>query len=136
SVVAHIVQLIQFTLPAEIELIQQPSPEPVSVSVNRFPAEQILLELVASARDGMPRGGTLTLESFNSEVDEAFSRDHPTVPPGAYGVLRVSDKSIVKDIRDAEFPSRTLLSQAVEPLWLEGLNAATRLAGGYLWWYS
>ena len=135
SVVADVIQLMQFTFPANISVKAQPPAEPVRVTTDRFPARQIFLELVGGARERMPRGGTISLDCLNEEITEEFSRDHPAVPPGRYGVLRITDTG-TSAVRDGRFPSAGLLAPGGVPGWLEGLQAAIRLAGGYLWCYS
>jgi signal transduction histidine kinase len=53
--------------------------------------EQVLLNLTVNASDAMPLGGKLTVETQNLIVDQEFARTHPSVEPGAYVVLSVSD---------------------------------------------
>jgi CheY-like chemotaxis protein len=53
--------------------------------------QQVLMNLVVNARDSMPEGGKVTLETRNVEVDESFSKQHPEVPPGRYVYLGVTD---------------------------------------------
>jgi two-component system CheB/CheR fusion protein len=135
SVVSDVAPLMKFTFPVNLKLELRPGKEPVQVTADRFPAQQILLELAGGARERMPRGGTVTLESFNSEVTDEFSREHPAIPPGHYGVLRVTDTPSTA-MQDGRFSSAALLSQSASSGWLEGLQAAIRLAGGFLWCYS
>ena len=73
----------------ELEFVAEPTLKPVRA--DRGQLEQILINLAVNARDAMPRGGKLTIETTNAEVDETYTRTRAELHPGSYVVLNVSD---------------------------------------------
>jgi PAS domain S-box-containing protein len=74
-----------------VQIVFQLDPRQQRVRVDSGQIEQVLLNLVANARDAMTNGGTVTIETSRTKVDAHYSRMHPDLPEGTYVVLSVSD---------------------------------------------
>jgi PAS domain S-box-containing protein len=90
-------QLLSRTLGEHIGLTINASPDLAPVEADRGQLEQVLLNLAINARDAMPGGGQLTIETDNTDVDEAYAATHPGLRPGSYIRLRVSDTGVGMD---------------------------------------
>ena len=73
----------------DLQLVLRPDLGMVSADPGQL--EQVLMNLVVNARDAMPKGGTLTIETANVELDESYSGRHLAVKPGPYAQIAVSD---------------------------------------------
>jgi signal transduction histidine kinase len=62
-----------------------------------FQLEEVLLNLASNARDAMPQGGTLSIETEPADLDAAFVRQHPGAHPGPHVVIRVRDDGVGMD---------------------------------------
>jgi two-component system cell cycle sensor histidine kinase/response regulator CckA len=99
--VADVEPMLRRLLPGDIELEVHYSGEICPVKVNLGQIQQVVLNLATNARDAMPRGGNLTIEVRTVELDEAYVRQHPSVTPGRYGMLAVSDTGTGMDAETA-----------------------------------
>jgi signal transduction histidine kinase/CheY-like chemotaxis protein len=75
----------------DIELVLSLGPALRAVSADRGQVEQVVMNLAANARDAMPHGGTLTIETTSVALDELYARTHLNVKPGPYVALTVTD---------------------------------------------
>jgi two-component system cell cycle sensor histidine kinase/response regulator CckA len=75
----------------DVELVTVQDPELWRVRIDPGQFEQVLVNLAVNARDAMPSGGTLVIETRNVHLDEEFARTHATVHAGPHVLLAVSD---------------------------------------------
>ena len=79
----------------EVRILKNPDLEITLVDPTQV--QQALMNLCLNARDAMPEGGTLTIETENVEIDEEYCRQHPAGNPGKYVMLSVSDTGVGMD---------------------------------------
>jgi PAS domain S-box-containing protein len=91
ALVTGLERMLRRLIPENIALVLHLDPRAGKVLADPGQLEQALMNLVTNARDAMPRGGTLTIETAERQVDASLARAHPGLRPGRCVVLSVSD---------------------------------------------
>jgi PAS domain S-box-containing protein len=97
TVVKNVEKMLRRLLTDNIELVGGLDPSLGQVLADEGQIQQILLNLVVNARDAMPKGGRLTIETANVQLRETRSPEGGSVKPGRYAMLAVSDTGIGMD---------------------------------------
>jgi two-component system, cell cycle sensor histidine kinase and response regulator CckA len=140
SVVHNVSKMLLRTIGEDISLVLRPAEPLGSVRADLGQIEQVLMNLAVNARDAMPDGGKIVIETSNVDLDETYARQHESVRPGAYVLLSVSDTGIGMD--------EATKAQIFEPFFTTkepgkgtGLGLSTvygivKQSEGYIWVYS
>ena len=97
DVVENLEKMLQRILGEDVELVTVTPRERGRVKVDPSHLEQVILNLVVNARDAMPTGGKVTIESENVFLDEVYAAHHWPSKPGPHVMLAVSDTGIGMD---------------------------------------
>src|SRR5438874_6864257 len=90
-VIREINEMLPRLIGEDIQLIFAPGKNVGKVKADPVQIEQIVMNLAANARDAMPNGGKLTIETADAHLDESYIQRHSIVPPGEYVLLAVTE---------------------------------------------
>ena len=140
AVVADMEKILRRLIGEDIQLETSSAADLWMVKADRSQIEQVIMNLAVNARDAMPQGGRLTIETANVELDSSFSRHAVVMAPGKYVMLAVTDSGCGMDAETQ--------AHLFEPFFTTkekgkgtGLGLATvygivKQSGGYVWVYS
>jgi signal transduction histidine kinase len=140
EVVEGLGSMMKRLLGEDVELRTYLAPGLWPVRVDPGQVEQVVVNFVVNAREAMPRGGKITIETANVSLDEEYLRSNPTVKPGEYVLMAVSDSGsgIPPEIRDRIFEPFFTTKEGTEArgLGLSSVYGIVKQNGGHVAVYS
>jgi len=123
----------------DIDLVMIPSPKLWPVRADAGQIDQVIMNLAVNARDAMPSGGKLTIETCNITLDEDYARFHAPLQPGDYVMIAISDTGAGMDAETQSHifePFFTTKGTKGTGLGLSTVYGIIKQSGGYIWVYS
>jgi two-component system cell cycle sensor histidine kinase/response regulator CckA len=140
AVVRDSEKMLRRLLRADIELVTRYDRDLVRVKVDPGQVDQIMMNLAVNARDAMPDGGKLTIETRRAVLDDAYASEHFDVTPGLHAMLAVSDTGVGMDketqARIFEPFFTTKAQGKGTGLGLSTIFGIVKQSGGNIWVYS
>ncbi|MBV9482527.1 MAG: response regulator [Acidobacteria bacterium] len=136
AVVTENAKMLTRMIGEDIDLVVVPGMELGAVKADPGQVEQVIMNLAVNARDAMPQGGKLQIETSNARLDDAFARSHPGVRPGEYVKLSISDTGEGMDGETQSHifePFFTTKGTKGTGLGLSTVYGIVKQSGGYIW---
>ncbi len=139
-VIADVDKMLRRLIGEDIELVLKLSSHVGNIKVDDGQLQQVIMNLAVNARDAMPEGGTLIIETSNVYFDEDDSAKHPDLNPGAYVMLAVTDSGfgmtaeVQRHIFEPFFTTKP--PGTGTGLGLATVHGMVRQAGGWIWVHS
>src|SRR5579862_1228757 len=123
----------------DIDLVMVPGQNLWAVRADAGQIDQVIMNLAVNARDAMPTGGKLTIETSNVTLDDDYARFHAPLRPGDYVMVAISDTGAGMDNETQSHifePFFTTKGPKGTGLGLSTVYGIIKQSGGYIWVYS
>jgi two-component system, cell cycle sensor histidine kinase and response regulator CckA len=139
-VIADMRSMLQRIIGEDIELVSGVQADQTLINADHSKIQQVIMNLVVNARDAMPLGGKLTIETANCNFDESYVKDHPMAKPGPYVMLAISDNGIGMDPTTQERIFEPFFTTKEKGkgtgLGLSTVYGIVKQSDGFVWVYS
>jgi two-component system cell cycle sensor histidine kinase/response regulator CckA len=92
--IGDLMKMLRRIIGEDVDVGVHTAPNLASIFADSGQIDQVLMNLAVNARDAMPDGGKLTIETHNKQLDESYTRHHPQLRPGSYVRIAVSDTGV------------------------------------------